>query len=339
MINAAELALELYDAAEQSRPWGGVLANIARGADADEAGVFTAQPGEPSLSSFRNGCFPRSVHEQYINDFAGLDTQMLRALAGPGNVAVSGNDLISHDELRHCVVHNEYIRPNDIGTQIVWFFRTCDGRAHTFALLRSNRAGPFGRRAWKLGESLLPHLKRALEFEAQRSEPAAPTAGCCMLVVAANGNITLANAGGTALLGQPGLISRTGMLAPPTSGEKAFGAVLAGMRSSAQVAWGDLKGEVQRLSPTAGERIGAANDSGSLLVFLFPESEHGGLSPRERECLLWVARGGRSAEIATRLDITERTVNQYINSAVQKLGARNRTEAAVTAALRGIISP
>ncbi|MFJ9896657.1 response regulator [Streptomyces sp. NPDC091280] len=59
------------------------------------------------------------------------------------------------------------------------------------------------------------------------------------------------------------------------------------------------------------------------------------LSDRERELLRAVAGGASNAEIARRMFLAEGTVRNYLSTAMAKLGARNRTEAARTAQNRG----
>jgi two-component system response regulator DesR len=59
------------------------------------------------------------------------------------------------------------------------------------------------------------------------------------------------------------------------------------------------------------------------------------LTDRERELLRAVADGASNAEIAGRLFLAEGTVRNYLSTAMAKLGARNRTEAAKTAQTRG----
>jgi LuxR family transcriptional regulator len=61
------------------------------------------------------------------------------------------------------------------------------------------------------------------------------------------------------------------------------------------------------------------------------------LSDREIDVLRWTAEGKTSAEIADILCISERTVNFHVNSVVAKLGACNKTSAAVRAAMLGLI--
>ena len=61
------------------------------------------------------------------------------------------------------------------------------------------------------------------------------------------------------------------------------------------------------------------------------------LTDREREVLTWVADGKTAWEIGEVLEISHRTVEWYIQQAVQKLGARNRMQAVVIAARDGLI--
>lgn len=61
------------------------------------------------------------------------------------------------------------------------------------------------------------------------------------------------------------------------------------------------------------------------------------LSPRERECLLWVARGKTSWEIAAILGIAESTVNNILVSARRRLQVSTRAQAAAKAVATGQI--
>ncbi len=59
------------------------------------------------------------------------------------------------------------------------------------------------------------------------------------------------------------------------------------------------------------------------------------LSPRERDVLRAAADGSTATDIARQLHLSEGTVRNYLSSAIQKIGARNRLEAATTATENG----
>lgn len=63
------------------------------------------------------------------------------------------------------------------------------------------------------------------------------------------------------------------------------------------------------------------------------------LSRRESECLLWVAQGKTTQQIADQLMLNDRTVDEYIANAVRKLDASNRTHACARAIMLSLISP
>jgi two-component system, NarL family, response regulator DesR len=59
------------------------------------------------------------------------------------------------------------------------------------------------------------------------------------------------------------------------------------------------------------------------------------LTPREHEVLAAAVRHETAAEIAAELHLSEGTVRNYLSSAIRKLGARNRREAADRAVEKG----
>ncbi|PQV44432.1 LuxR family transcriptional regulator [Paraburkholderia sp. BL21I4N1] len=63
------------------------------------------------------------------------------------------------------------------------------------------------------------------------------------------------------------------------------------------------------------------------------------LTPRQLECLTWVARGKTSAEIGEILGRSRYTVDYHIEEAMAALNIRSRTAAAVHATAQGIIKP
>jgi len=63
------------------------------------------------------------------------------------------------------------------------------------------------------------------------------------------------------------------------------------------------------------------------------------LTPRELEVAAGVARGLKNNAIATLLGLSVETVKSHVGNAMDKLGARDRTQMAVTALLYGLIDP
>ena len=63
------------------------------------------------------------------------------------------------------------------------------------------------------------------------------------------------------------------------------------------------------------------------------------LTPRERECLEWVAAGKTDWEISQILNISEQTAHGYVQNALTKLNARTRAQAVALAIHSSQIQP
>lgn len=61
------------------------------------------------------------------------------------------------------------------------------------------------------------------------------------------------------------------------------------------------------------------------------------LSPREKECILWTAKGKSSWEIGQIIGISVNTVNFHIKNVMRKTDTVSRTTAAIKALQFGII--
>jgi DNA-binding NarL/FixJ family response regulator len=61
------------------------------------------------------------------------------------------------------------------------------------------------------------------------------------------------------------------------------------------------------------------------------------LTPREREVLTCITQGRSNREIAEELNIAEKTVRIHVSSVLDKMGARDRTQATIFALQRGLV--
>jgi DNA-binding NarL/FixJ family response regulator len=68
-----------------------------------------------------------------------------------------------------------------------------------------------------------------------------------------------------------------------------------------------------------------------------PAGESGGLSPRERQVLAGLCAGHANKEIARDLDLREPTIKLHVKLICRKLGAKNRTQAAMIARERALM--
>jgi DNA-binding NarL/FixJ family response regulator len=67
-----------------------------------------------------------------------------------------------------------------------------------------------------------------------------------------------------------------------------------------------------------------------------PQGDTGGLSPRERQVLAGLCAGQANKEIARDLDLREPTIKLHVKLICRKLGAKNRTHAAMIARERAL---
>jgi DNA-binding NarL/FixJ family response regulator len=61
------------------------------------------------------------------------------------------------------------------------------------------------------------------------------------------------------------------------------------------------------------------------------------LTPRESEVLVCITQGRSNREIAEHLKIAEKTVRIHVSSVLEKMGARDRTQATIFALQRGLV--
>jgi len=88
--------------------------------------------------------------------------------------------------------------------------------------------------------------------------------------------------------------------------------------------------------------VDSANDELTIVDFqrngTIVLSNGSAITPREREILELLASGARNREIASKLFLSVHTVEYHVTHILQKLEARNRTEASIRAARLGLSS-
>jgi NarL family two-component system response regulator LiaR len=70
-----------------------------------------------------------------------------------------------------------------------------------------------------------------------------------------------------------------------------------------------------------------------------PVDPFAGLTARERDVLVLIARGLSNKEIGLKLSLTEATVKGYVSTILSKLHVADRTQAALLAVKFGLVSP
>ncbi|WP_308424559.1 response regulator transcription factor [Iodidimonas muriae] len=63
------------------------------------------------------------------------------------------------------------------------------------------------------------------------------------------------------------------------------------------------------------------------------------MTERERECLLWAARGKTNEEIGIILSISDSTVKAHLSGVAKKLNTHTKTQTVVEAIKRGMLVP
>ena len=97
-----------------------------------------------------------------------------------------------------------------------------------------------------------------------------------------------------------------------------------------------MQARLRELAPQALLAGAWLHDAAARMVCANPSA---GLTPRERECLVWCAEGFSAPELGKHLGITERTVVFHLGNAVTKLGASTRQQAVARAVALGIVEP
>lgn len=236
-------------------------------------------------------------------------------------------DFTSQRQWRQTRLYNEFYQPLRCEYQMAFASPLADGQV---ALAFNCSARDYSDNDRQLLELLRPHLMQA-RANAQmftRVTSALQGSGGAFLSAAADGSIRYAT--GEALryleqyLGQP---AEAGML-PQCIGHWLMKPAAPSAASASLIIARDQTR--LRVTLVSRERDGSCNllleqqeDSAAVkrLVAL-------GLTPREAEVLIWVARGKATSDIAVILGARPATVSKHLDNIYQKLGVENRTAAA-----------
>ncbi|MBV8932379.1 MAG: response regulator transcription factor [Kutzneria sp.] len=93
------------------------------------------------------------------------------------------------------------------------------------------------------------------------------------------------------------------------------------------------------LSPAIAHRVITELGRGTLARGLSARNQVSVHADREREVLALVGAGLSNAEIARRLYLVEGTVKGYVSTLLDRLGVRNRVQAAIVAYEAGLVTP
>ena len=235
-------------------------------------------------------------------------------------------DFTTQRQWRQTRLYNEFYAPLCCEYQIAFAAPSGDGRV---ALAFNSTGLDYSEEARQVLQLLRPHLIQA-RANAQMFTRVTDTlraARGAFLSAAADGSITYATAGALRYLEhycglrEPALLPlrvRRWLLNPAAA--QAAGPLVVVEREDARL----------QITLISCERDGTCN----LLVEEKRDSAAAaplialGLTPREAEVLIWVARGKATAEIAVIVGCKPATVSKHLDHIYQKLGVENRTSAA-----------
>ncbi|WP_158886340.1 response regulator transcription factor [Amycolatopsis anabasis] len=92
------------------------------------------------------------------------------------------------------------------------------------------------------------------------------------------------------------------------------------------------------LSPKVAQRVIAQLPAGKLSRGAAAREQVAALTEREREVLALVGSGLSNADIAKKLFVVEGTVKAYVSAILNRLGAKNRVQAAIVAYEAGLVA-
>jgi DNA-binding CsgD family transcriptional regulator len=259
----------------------------------------------------------------------------------PDGRAMLLSDVISQRNFHRLAIYNELFRHMRIERLMVSTFRaSADGVLLAIAIARSGR--DFSDRDRSVFDLVRPHLAQTWRNASELSRwqddlrmlgDAAEASLRCAVMIIGGGEIRYANRRALVLCER--YLGKTATQVPAVIREWLRGRERRSSGSAAQPRPPDapllIQAGAKRLTIHCAGRAGASgmvllleedptDDPAAALAVL-------GLSRREAQVLLWVARGKTSAEVGTILDVTRRAIDKHLEHIFDKLGVENRTAA------------
>lgn len=159
----------IYEAPLIPSGWRKALLRVADTFGATDAALYASDERGTTLQSAVSGRLPHEVHQVYFDDFVDRDTQILRLLKLKEDQDITGLDLLDAESAKPCPVHNEYLVPHHISSQIVWLLNGTGRRKYTLALMRAESLGPFDSSVRHRFGKVARHIKRSIRVNSSLS--------------------------------------------------------------------------------------------------------------------------------------------------------------------------
>lgn len=154
----------IYDAPFTENGWSSAFLKIADRFGATDAALYASCSKGLTLQSAVSGRLPDPIHKTYFDEFMIHDTQIVRLLQLENDQDITGLDLMEDQTVSPCRVHNEYLIPNEISSQIVWLLHGPDHRKYTFTLMRAETKGAFDASTRRAFGEVSKHVRRVIRL-------------------------------------------------------------------------------------------------------------------------------------------------------------------------------
>jgi DNA-binding CsgD family transcriptional regulator len=347
MADLPELIGLIYDAAMNPESWSTVIDRTADIIHATSAVLVRPLPGGRPETTIGRG-LPDDF-ERIYGEYAGGHVLAEASLRLPVGSVTTEAMLVPVEPFRRSDYYNGFLKP--LGVETTLGVTLAPMGAALCAFGRFRKDGEWDIEQIEFMRHLAPHLRRAIEIGRRLDDAELNRTGAevlnalphAVMLADHRAHVVFANPAAERLLVEAtGIRLVDGTLAGATAHHtarlrQAVMRAARGQRAGDSLTIAGLSGETQiaHVAPVGPELdwLRPARPMAVVVVGEAADTRHATtaaarrLSPRELQCLRLVAAGASSKAIATALGLSAHTVNQYIESAMRKLGAASRTEA------------